>query len=151
MVQLSYPYMTTRNTGVDFIIILPDILWVYMHGFLNAMDVAFCNKNRLTTSETDTRPELILVVAFPVWASLLAQLVQNLPAMQETSVQCWKDPLEKGKAPCSSILPWRVPRTVWSMGSQRVRHDWAAFTLVLTFASLFEPQEGSSADAYTFR
>ena len=46
--------MTTRNIGVYFIIILPDIMWVYMHGFLNAMDVAFCNKNRLVTNETDT-------------------------------------------------------------------------------------------------
>ena len=143
--------MTTRNIGVYFIIILPDILWVYMHGFLNAMDVAFCNKNRLVTNETDTWPELIFVVTFPVWASLVAQLVKNLPAMKETSVQCWEDLLEKGKAPRSSILAWRVPRTVWSMELQRVGHDWATFTLPLTFASLFEPQEGSSTDVSTFR
>ena len=40
------------------------------------------------------------------WASLVAQLVKNLPAMQETWVQslAWEDPLEKGKATCSSIL-----------------------------------------------
>ena len=40
------------------------------------------------------------------WASLVAQLVKNLPAMQETWVQSlgWKDPLEKGKATHSSIL-----------------------------------------------
>ena len=48
------------------------------------------------------------------WASLLAQLVKNLPAMQETWVQSlgWEDHLEKGKATHSSILAWRVPRTV---------------------------------------
>jgi len=40
------------------------------------------------------------------WASFVAQLVKNLPAMQETWVQSlgWKDPLEKGKATHSSIL-----------------------------------------------
>ena len=59
------------------------------------------------------------------WASLVAQLVKNLPAMQETWVRSlgWKDPLEKGKATHSSILAWRTPWTVQSTGSQRVRHD----------------------------
>ena len=40
------------------------------------------------------------------WASLVAQLVKNLPAMRETWVQSlgWEDPLEKGKATHSSIL-----------------------------------------------
>ena len=40
------------------------------------------------------------------WASLVAQLVKNLPAMRETRVQSlgWEDPLEKGKATQSSIL-----------------------------------------------
>ena len=46
-----------------------------------------------------------------VWASLVAQLVKNLPAMPETWVQFldWEDPLEKGKATHSSILTWRIP------------------------------------------
>ena len=48
------------------------------------------------------------------WASLVAQLVKNLPAMRETWVQSldWKDPLENGKATHSSILAWRVPWTI---------------------------------------
>ena len=48
------------------------------------------------------------------WASLVAQLVKNLPAMQETSVRSlgWEDCLEKGKATHSSILAWRIPWTV---------------------------------------
>ena len=60
------------------------------------------------------------------WASLVAQLVKNLPAMQETWVQSlgWEDPLEKGKATHSSILAWRIPWTVWSTGLQRVGHAW---------------------------
>ena len=47
-------------------------------------------------------------------ASLVAQLVKNLPAVQETWVQSlgWEDPLEKGKATHSSILAWRTPWTV---------------------------------------
>ena len=58
-------------------------------------------------------------------ASLVAQLVKNLPVMQETWVRSlgWENPLEKGKATHSSILAWRIPWTVWSMGSQRVGHD----------------------------
>ena len=48
------------------------------------------------------------------WASLVAQLVKNLPAMRETWVQSlgWEDPLEKGKATHSNILAWRIPWTV---------------------------------------
>ena len=48
------------------------------------------------------------------WASLVAQLVKNPPAMQETWIRSlgWKDPLEKGKATHSSILAWRIPWTV---------------------------------------
>ena len=47
-------------------------------------------------------------------ASLVAQLVKNLPAMGETWVQSlgWKDLLEKEKATYSSILAWRIPWTV---------------------------------------
>ena len=48
------------------------------------------------------------------WASLLAQLVKNSPAMWETWVRSlgWEDPLEKGKAAHSGILAWRIP---WTM------------------------------------
>ena len=47
-------------------------------------------------------------------ASLMAQLVKNPSAMQETRVQflLWEDPLEKGKATHSSILDWRIKCTV---------------------------------------
>ena len=62
--------------------------------------------------------------------SLVAKMVKNPPAMQETWVQSrgWEDPLKKGRPTHSSILAWRIP---WaeehcglpSMGSQRVGHD----------------------------
>ena len=51
----------------------------------------------------------------------MAQLVKNPPAMWETWIRSlgWEDPLEKGKATYSSILAWRIPWTVHSMGLQR--------------------------------
>ena len=58
-------------------------------------------------------------------ASVIVQLVNNLPAMQETWVLLlgWRDPLEKEMATHTSILTWRIPRTEepggpQSMGSQ---------------------------------
>ena len=61
---------------------------------------------------------------------LVAQLVKNPPAMQETWVQSlgWEDPLEKGMATHSSILVWRIPWTeepdrLESTGLKRARHD----------------------------
>ena len=52
------------------------------------------------------------------WASLMAQLVKNLPTMQETWVISlgWEDPLEKRTATHSSSLAWRIPWTAQSMG-----------------------------------
>ena len=52
------------------------------------------------------------------WSSLVAQLVKNLPAMQETWVRSlgWEDPLEKGKTTHSSILAWIMLWTVYSWG-----------------------------------
>ena len=46
-----------------------------------------------------------------IGASLIAQLVKNLPAMQETCIHFlgWEDPLEKEMATHSSILAWRIP------------------------------------------
>ena len=53
----------------------------------------------------------IYTLLYVKWASLVAQLVKNLPAMRETQVQSlgWEDPLEKGKATHSSILAWTIP------------------------------------------
>ena len=63
-------------------------------------------------------------------ASLVAQTVKNLPAVQETRIRSlsWEDPLEKEMATHSSILAWRIswteePGRLQSMRSQRVGHD----------------------------
>ena len=65
-----------------------------------------------------------------LWASLVAQMVNNLPALQVTQIQSlgWKDPLRKEMATCPCLLAWRLPWTeepsgLQSMGSQRVGHD----------------------------
>ena len=65
-------------------------------------------------------------------ASLMAQMVKNLPAMQETWVWSlgWEDPLEKEMTTHSSILSWRIPWTgepgeLQSIGLQRVGHNWS--------------------------
>ena len=61
---------------------------------------------------------------------MVAQMVKNLPAMQETQVRSLgqEDPLEKGKATHPSILAWRIlwteePGGLPSVGLQRVGHD----------------------------
>ena len=73
-----------------------------------------------------------LLVKINVFTSLVAQMVKNLPAIQETQVQSLsrEDPLEKEMATHSSILAWKIPWTeepegLQSMGSQTVSHDLA--------------------------
>ena len=67
-----------------------------------------------------------------IWASLVAQVVKNPPAMQETQVRSLGqgELLEKGMATHFSILAWRIPWTeepggLQSIESQRVRHNWS--------------------------
>ena len=61
-------------------------------------------------------------------ASLVAQMVKNPPAMQETWVQSldWKDLLEEGMANHSSILAWRIPmdRGAWQVTVHGVAKSW---------------------------
>ena len=78
----------------------------------------------------DQHPPISISTIRENFTLLVAQLVKNLPAMWETWVRSlgWEDPLQKGKATHSSILAWRIPWTVLSMGSQRVGQDWATFT-----------------------
>ena len=64
------------------------------------------------------------------WASLVGQMIRNLPAIQETWVRSlgWEDPLEKGMANALQYLAWRIagteePGRLQFMGSQRAGHD----------------------------
>ena len=72
---------------------------------------------------------LVLIVIIDVW-SLVAQMVKNLHAMQETQGQSLgqEDPLEEEMAVHSNVLAWRIPRAedpggLQSTGSQRVGHN----------------------------
>ena len=66
------------------------------------------------------------------WASLVAQLVKNPPAVRETWVQPlgWEDPLERQRLPTPVF--WAGEFHVYSMGSQRVGYDSATFTFTLS-------------------
>ena len=79
---------------------------IRMLQWLNPWDVVNTERIQLMlVPHTHTHPIYLMR------ASLIAQLVKNLPAMQETWVLSlsWEDPLEKGKATHSSILAWRIP------------------------------------------
>ena len=100
--------------------------------------VAFfsCTMKALTRRCPNTGPFLKLMYD---WAFLVAQMVKNLPAMQETWVWSMgqEDPLEGEMTTYSSILAWRIPWTeepgrLQSMRSQRVRHDWVTNTFTFT-------------------
>ena len=74
--------------------------------------------------ESDTTEHLHY--SFSSCWSLVSQMLKNLLAMWEIWLQSlgWKNPLENGKATHSIVeFYWRIPWTIWSMGSQRVRHD----------------------------
>ena len=87
-----------------------------------------------------------------IWASLVAQMVKNLPAVQETGVQSlgrW-DPLENGMETHSSILDWKIPWTeepggLQSMKSQRVRYDCAINILYVSVNVLGTCTKGRSS------
>ena len=85
-----------------------------------------CKQDKIQRSPlSNSSPVEIFILHCTTGASPVAQLVKNLPAMWETQVQSLdqEDPLEKDMATYSSILAWRIPWTLQSMGSQRVRHN----------------------------
>ena len=87
------------------------------------------------------------------WASLVVQLVQNRPSIQETQVRSLgqEHPLEKGMATHTSNLAWRIswtedPGGFQSMGSQRVGHDWVTNTH--NIVSIFLPVNSKSSEQF---
>ena len=81
--------------------------------------------------------------------SLVAQMVKNLPAMQETQVQFLgqEDPLEKGMATHSSILAWEIPWTeepggLQSKGSQKEFNEPKLFKGVFPSCLIFQKDSG---------
>ena len=79
---------------------------------------------------SDTLCNMFIALYMHIWASLVAQMVKNLSAMQETQVRflSHEGPPEKGMATHSSILAWKIPWTkepggLQFIGLQRVRQD----------------------------
>ena len=70
-------------------------------------------ESRLKPNPLTSSYGLSILIHTTSWASLVAQMVKNLPVMQETWAQSlgWEDPLEEGMATHSSILAWRIPST----------------------------------------
>ena len=91
---------------------------------------------RLRTTDSDTRiwrmswqlDEDLLWRGMETSGSLVAQMVKNLPEVQETCVPSlsWEDPLEEGMATYSSILAWRIPRDrgAWQTIVHGVSKSW---------------------------
>ena len=104
IVQLSLPYMTIGKpialTRWAFVGKVTSLLF----NMLSMLVIAFLPKSKCL---------LISWLQLPR-AALVAQLVKNPPALQETWLRSlgWEDALEKGMATHSSILAWRVPWTV---------------------------------------
>ena len=75
-----------------------------------------------------TEPRRLVAVYSSVGASLVAQMVKNLPAMRETSVRSldWQDPLEEGMVIHSSVLAWRISmeRRAWQATVHGVAKSW---------------------------
>ena len=110
---------------------------------LQVVDRRYFDPNNHTLNGLKKQNKTKKLVLIFISASLVAQTVKCLCAMQETWVQFLgeKDSLEKEMAAHSSILAWKIPWTMEpgrlpSMRSQRVRHDWAT-SLSLSYILLF--------------
>ena len=95
-----------------------DVPLSHLRGFLGSLvgKESACNAEDLGSipgSRRSAGEGIGYTLQYP-WASLVAQLVKNLPAIWGTWLRPlgWEDPLEKGKATHSSILAWRIPWTV---------------------------------------
>ena len=80
----------------------------------------------------------------------MARLVKNPPAMQETWVRSldWEDPLEKGKATCSSILAWRTPYSPWGHKASDTTEPLSLWALMESFCGIVKaPITGPYAPA----
>ena len=111
---------TRKGTGTSQFGLHIDAVTIYINGFPNSSvgKESACNAGD-PTSIPGSGISPGEGIGYPLqysWASLVAQLLKNLPATWETWVQSlgWEDPLEKGKGTHSSILAWRIPWTIQS-------------------------------------
>ena len=106
----KYRCISHRSQGLfNHIICMEHMLHVQL--CLTLCDPMDCSPPWFHITSTDKEKSSSIFIL--VMASFMAQLVKNLPAMQETWVQSvgWEDPQEKGKDIHSNILSWRIPWT----------------------------------------
>ena len=76
----------------------------------------------------DVQAVLWVLMCSMMWASLVTQMVKDLPAMRETWVRSlgWEDPLEEGMATHTNIHNWRIPkdRGAWRTTVHAVTKNW---------------------------
>ena len=125
MVQLSHPSMTPGKTLTSTIWIFVSKLMSLLFNILSGFVIAYIPRSThlliswlQSLSAVILEPKNIKSATFsPFMASLVAQTVKNLPAMQEMWVRSlgWEDAVEKRMAVYSSILAWRIPmdREAW--------------------------------------
>ena len=141
----SFPNLSAGGTECLEAGPLQDLTWTakwfpsgfYFQYFCISLPGAILNHHPLNHSRRDFSwlIEVSWIYIFMILKKLVAQMVKNLPVMQETQVWSWgwEDPLEKAMAIHSNVLVWRItwteePGGLQSMGLQRVRHDWASNT-----------------------
>ena len=111
----------------------------------------------LSKSMNDLQAGVWLSLLFMTMASLVTQLVKNLPAIWDPWVG--KIPLKKRKATHSSILAWRVtwteePGGLQSLQLQRVEHNWATNIFIFTSHDInphTSPMRWASSQLYRWR
>ena len=122
MVQLSLPYMTTGKPKALAIWTFVGIVMSLLFNMLSRLVTGFSDSSVGKESPCKAGDPSSIPgwgrstgegIGYPLqysWASLVAQLVNNLPARWETWGRSpgWEDPLEKGMATYSSILAWRI-------------------------------------------
>ena len=127
-----FPIYFPWNDGTRCVCILKFIVLISFSTYENNLDLNYTvhlgfpyssagKKSTCNAGDPDSIPGSGISagegIGYPLqysWAFLVAQLVKNPPAMQETWVRSldWEDPLEKGKATHSSILGWQFTWTV---------------------------------------
>ena len=127
--QWAWPYMNTQTS-------LFHMRWGHAHTNLwTGVDGGRCWKQVSVSSWVGLSGRGVQVFRNYFWASLVAQVVKNLPIMQKTQVQSLdlEDCLENGMATHSHMLAEKItwtekPGKLQSMGSQRAGHHWATYT-----------------------
>ena len=124
---ILFPYYGWRNWDSNLLCSLSNVMWLIRETVVISTQICLL---------LNTVPYLLHIPEGLPCSSM----AKNLPAMPENWVQSLgqEGPLEKEMATYSSILVWEIPRTeetgrLSSMGSQRVRHDWATTSISYTF------------------